>query len=250
MVTFMKTSRVFSRVQFQFAIMCLTTILSGSSSAQSSPFDACQEIADRTARYACYDEVEGGVRADVGAGVGTGVGTGVESKAGAESEVIPAAPVAATTFDSDSAGSQVSTNPYAEEHKPFFRRLLPFGGDDDNGDEVDNPTATATVENKTAGDPVEDFGRTGQRSIARVEADAEGKRELVDSVSGIKLVQHNTLEITLGSGQVWRQMINRRYPLKVGDEVRLRPTGFGTSFRLSAARLDGSGFIQVERIDR
>ena len=42
-------------------------------------------------------------------------------------------------------------------------------------------------------------------------------------------------------------MISKRYPLEVGDEVRIYSTRWGSSFRLSAERV--GSYIQVERVD-
>jgi len=52
--------------------------------------------------------------------------------------------------------------------------------------------------------------------------------------------------ITLENGQVWRQMVAKRYRLRVGHNVRIYPSRWGKSFRLSAEEL--KGFIQVERV--
>jgi hypothetical protein len=52
--------------------------------------------------------------------------------------------------------------------------------------------------------------------------------------------------VTLENGQVWRQMETRRYNLRTGQEVRIYPTRWGNSYRLSVSEL--GSFIQVERI--
>lgn len=148
-----------------------------------------------------------------------------------------------------STSSQTVIVPDEEDRKPFYRRLLPFGADNDEAQVVDNATATTAAHDETDDDQVASFGRRERDATARLENGSDGTRELVDNIAGIKLVQHQTWQITLSSGQVWRQMINRRYALKLGDQVRLQSTGFGNAFRLSADRLAGSGFIQVERID-
>jgi hypothetical protein len=70
--------------------------------------------------------------------------------------------------------------------------------------------------------------------------------ERIDTVAAIEERQLNVALITLKSGQKWLQMISKRYPLEEGDEVRIYPSGFGDSYRLTATRM--SGFIQVERI--
>jgi hypothetical protein len=51
--------------------------------------------------------------------------------------------------------------------------------------------------------------------------------------------------ITLENGQVWRQSLAKRYPLRVGQDIRIYPTRWGDSFRLTA--IESNGYIQVER---
>jgi hypothetical protein len=53
-------------------------------------------------------------------------------------------------------------------------------------------------------------------------------------------------QITLENGQVWWQKVSARYQLEVGDSVRIYPSGWGKSFRLTV--VNRNGFVQVERI--
>lgn len=55
----------------------------------------------------------------------------------------------------------------------------------------------------------------------------------------------NSYLITLDNGQVWRQARPKWYPLRPGLEVRIYPTRWGSSYRLTA--VDGGGYIQVQR---
>ena len=81
---------------------------------------------------------------------------------------------------------------------------------------------------------------------ARVETNDEGLKELIDTVAAVKPLGQNMLEVTLESGQVWRQMLSKRYPVSVGDTVTIRPTRWGSAYRLTSERV--SGFIQVQRV--
>lgn len=82
---------------------------------------------------------------------------------------------------------------------------------------------------------------------SRLEQNADtGAVELVDRVAELKLVQHNQWQLTLESGQVWRQMLSRQFNLKAGQDVRIRQIGDGPNYRLSSPQL--SGFIQVQRV--
>jgi hypothetical protein len=52
--------------------------------------------------------------------------------------------------------------------------------------------------------------------------------------------------ITLDNGQVWRQVDPKKYPLRTGLEVRIYPSRWGESYRLSG---EGTGsFILVRRV--
>jgi hypothetical protein len=65
-------------------------------------------------------------------------------------------------------------------------------------------------------------------------------------VASLRELQSGRLEVTLTTGQIWRQTNSDRYNLLVGHEVRIYPTGFGQYFRLSST--EARGFIQVERV--
>jgi hypothetical protein len=70
--------------------------------------------------------------------------------------------------------------------------------------------------------------------------------ELHSAISHLREYVPSRYLITLENGQVWRQMVGTRYRLEVGDKVRIYPSRWGESFRLSAEGL--KGFIQVERV--
>ncbi len=85
-----------------------------------------------------------------------------------------------------------------------------------------------------------DFGKP-----AREREDA-ARQEMLSTISALRETVPNTYLITLENGQVWRQMEAKRYRLQVGDSVRVYPSRWGSSYRLSVEGLNG--FIQVERI--
>lgn len=89
---------------------------------------------------------------------------------------------------------------------------------------------------------VEDFGRPAPR----VEEGGQGRQELVDTVAAIRRITPRRHEVTLASGQVWRQVEDEFYNLSEGAQVRISPTGWGVNFRLSQEGL--SGHILVQRI--
>ena len=106
-----------------------------------------------------------------------------------------------------------------------------------------NPAAPVT-KTEPAPQRVDTFGSTAQ---ARIEANSRGQEILIDSISKVKIIKLNLVEITLLSGQVWQQMIARRFLLRKGEEVAIQPNPWGESFRLSVT--GRNGFIQVKRID-
>jgi len=70
--------------------------------------------------------------------------------------------------------------------------------------------------------------------------------ELISNVAKLQELDRNRLRITLENGQVWEQMETRRFVLVQGDEVRIYPTRWGNSYRLSSS--SHKGFIQVQRL--
>ena len=73
------------------------------------------------------------------------------------------------------------------------------------------------------------------------------QQELRSTITALRETVPNSYLITLENNQVWRQMRPERYRIQVGHDVRIYPSPFGSSFRLSADEL--RGFIQVERVE-
>lgn len=91
-------------------------------------------------------------------------------------------------------------------------------------------------------DPDADFGLPESRD----ERDKRNNRELFGTIESIRELSPNRYLITLTNGQVWRQMRADHYNLRAGHKVRIYPTRWGSSYRLTVEEL--KGFIQVERI--
>jgi len=115
--------------------------------------------------------------------------------------------------------------------------------------------ADATEENDSNNDEqsvVEEFGRQSpaisQSRVenARVLANEDGEQELVDTISSLRERLPSQWAVTLAGGQVWHQVNSKAYRLREGMEIRIYPSPFGGSFRLSATNLNG--FIQVRRV--
>lgn len=146
---------------------------------------------------------------------------------------------AGAVADAPMPGPRISEE--VENDKPsLLSRILRRDGDKED-DAAPAPQAVATTGSAPAS--VEDFGRQQARVV---QAD-DGKDELIDTVASLQQLGPNLWVITLESGQRWQQMLSKRYALQAGDDVRIYPTRWGSSFRLSAERL--GGYIQVERVD-
>jgi hypothetical protein len=94
-------------------------------------------------------------------------------------------------------------------------------------------------------DLLSNFAETapGQPEPARTNPQPE---EIVSTITELKETRPNVYTITLENGQIWRQVGSKRYPLRIGFEVRIYESRWQSSYRLSAVATNG--FIQVERI--
>jgi hypothetical protein len=78
----------------------------------------------------------------------------------------------------------------------------------------------------------------------RAPAAAPGQSEWVGSITSLRERAPRQYLITLDSGQVWQQQIAERYPLRVGQRVRIHKGRFGVQLQADGV----NGFIRVERI--
>jgi hypothetical protein len=70
--------------------------------------------------------------------------------------------------------------------------------------------------------------------------------ELIARIAVIKELNPNRKLITLENGQVWEQKETKPFMLDAGDEIRIYPSRWGTSYRLASQ--SHSGFITVQRL--
>lgn len=70
--------------------------------------------------------------------------------------------------------------------------------------------------------------------------------DIVATVTELRETVPHAYMITLDNGQIWRQSQPQAYPLRIGLEVRLRPSRWGNDWRLTA--LQHGGQIRVERV--
>lgn len=224
---------LYSANAFRLSGLALLALTSQIAMAQNKTVEECTAIADRTARYACYDQLER-PKAVI--------------PAGATQSTIPArlpspAAAATSTEAAGSKGTSASLVTEAEKPKkaPFYKRILGLGDDDEEPKSAPAP-ATATAAAPKTG--VDAFGFKSQS--AKVE-ESKGVQTLTDTIASLKQNAAHMWVITLSSGQVWRQMYTQNYNLEAGDKVKIYPSGWGDAYRLTTERL--GSFIQVQRIE-
>jgi hypothetical protein len=111
----------------------------------------------------------------------------------------------------------------------------------------DAATQAAGPDTAAAAEPPARATSTSSAGAAQpTAAPDEEPREIVGTVASVRETIPNTYVITLEDGQVWRQTYPEKYPVRAGHRVTIRPTRWGSSFRLSAESVHGS--IQVERV--
>ena len=96
---------------------------------------------------------------------------------------------------------------------------------------------------------IDQTNRVTEENFGLLREKREDEKDLVElhsTISKLREYSPGRYLITLENGQVWRQMVAERYRLRKGHNVRIYPTRWGESFRLSAEGL--KGFIQVERV--
>lgn len=79
-----------------------------------------------------------------------------------------------------------------------------------------------------------------------VQRDAADEVEVLAHISGLEQFMPSQWLVTLDNGQQWRQTDPKAFRLREGQEVRIKPSGWGVGYRLSVAEL--GGFIQVEPV--
>jgi hypothetical protein len=89
--------------------------------------------------------------------------------------------------------------------------------------------------------------QTGPDPNSTEESGAVRKEEWQEQIADLKEVGPNLWLVTLANGQKWRQLVSKPYRIKVGDEVRIYSTIWGSSYRLSSPRL--GSYIQVRKAD-
>ena len=230
----------------------------------------CIEIEAPVERLACFaSQVEQALNASEAA----------ESEVGAEQEDAPAAaePVAEA-----SPSEPAETEPPAPALAPRTEPASPAVASEQPGENANEDTEpaspaaeTAQSDESEARDPEREATVTADAN-ANAEADTEdlnwferrralraaraaereaqeraaaaeaAENEIRATITALRERGPNAWLITLDNGQMWDQVRPQWYPLRPGQQVRLYPTNWGSSYRLSA--LERGGYIQVTQV--
>lgn len=197
------------------AALCMTGALALTSHAQQSDsvlvdVDACIELESREDQLACYEErVNEALRMRESEAESAGVAAAAESDATLEPE-----------------DSRTSRRAARREARLAEQRQA----DLERRQRAAEEAAIAAAEAAAAlADPNYTAG------------------EIVAEVTALREIEPDGYLITLDNGQIWRQSQTKRYPLFVGATVKLRPSPWGPSYRLTDPNV--GNFIQVRRID-
>jgi hypothetical protein len=114
---------------------------------------------------------------------------------------------------------------------------------DEGQNQTDSPAAPVAA---AAAAPAS--SQSAPPKVVEVQGDraAPSENESVGTIAALRERAPNQYLITLDNGQVWQQRFGQRYPLRVGQRVRIYDSTFGSDQRL---QVDGvNGFIQVDRV--
>ena len=182
------------------------------SSNEIGYFSRCRNIRDINARVSCYDDLYD--RALRAAAPRNDPSTLMEENRRMREELARIRGQAGSATAASPGGDSGIRNPY-----PATGRNEPY-------------PATGAVE---------EFGKKEPRVVKN----EDGEEILYDRIAALRKIPDGWV-ITLESGQVWRQTVSRRYALREGQEVKISPSQWGSSYRLVVSQL--GGFIRVERI--
>jgi len=137
-----------------------------------------------------------------------------------------------------------------EEAVAARRAEAAAGGEPGPGGTSSTPPRNVQAESREPGPPTQRPAQQPQRSapaaITLSEGPDEAESVIVARIASFREMEPDAYLITLDNGQVWRQSSPKDYFLREGAEVRLNPTRWGESYRLTDP--DVGNFIQVERV--
>jgi hypothetical protein len=115
---------------------------------------------------------------------------------------------------------------------------------------LDEPTAAATSEDaaeETLSRPERRVPRNAEnRAVGEPAESTADQNEFHGTIVSFQERVPFSYVITLDNGQIWEQVEPKKYPLRPGMEVRIYPTRWGRTYRLSGAGT--GGYIRVQRV--
>ena len=109
--------------------------------------------------------------------------------------------------------------------------------------------AAPTAQPQPSATPAQSQSTPAAASVPQNNSDSifgfEAGREFHGTITKLREQAPDRYVITLDNGQVWQMNQAKRYPLSVGQQVRVVSTRWGPSFRLTA--IEHGGFVQVRR---
>ena len=222
---------------YTLMLVCLAAgpvaVLAQVSSNEINYFSRCRNIMDEKTRVTCYDELyDRAVRAVTPSNDNAKL---LDENMRMREEL---ARIRGRTGPANTAGqygsySRRESYPASNTTREYSRRSPPQESNraEEFGLNESNP-ASGRTENQGKNEPY-------------VVENDKGEEELIGRVTSLDKGPNGWI-ITLEQGQVWRQMISKRFQLREGQQVRIYPTIWGKSYRLTL--VDGGGFIQVERV--
>ena len=161
----------------------------------------------------------------------------------------PASPAVASEQPGESAG---------EDTEPASPAAETAQSDDSDARDPEPEATVAADANANAEADTEDLNwferRRARRAARAAEREAQeraaaaeaAENEIHATITALRQRGPNSWLITLDNGQMWDQVRPQWYPLRPGQQVRLYPTNWGSSYRLSA--LERGGYIQVTQV--
>jgi type IV secretory pathway VirB10-like protein len=202
---------------------------------------ACVEIEDREQQLECYESrVNEMLRVREFERAAQGDAAAVEPAPVRAAEAAPAAPPAEAARTAPPAEAAPVR---AAETAPAARR--------EQAEEPELSRAERRTQRRAERQQLEAQEAAAAAAAAAAEAAeaaaraAESPSNITATVTDFREIEPDMLLVTLDNGQVWRQNRTRRYPLRVGATVVLRPSSWGSSYRMTDPSI--GGFIQVER---
>jgi hypothetical protein len=131
----------------------------------------------------------------------------------------------------------------AEERLACFETAV----EDASDGRIEREPSSSTIDDEPAASAEQPPAAADTARASRRDTRAsEPPNESVGVIASLSTRAPNRYLITLDNGEVWEQRVAERYPLRVGQRVRVYASRWGDSRRLEVDGLNG--FIQVQRV--